>query len=229
MRRMLRARGLSLKEFSWSFKGVVLVLFLAFPAVSAVQGAMSGKGIFEGRKCFACHGVATPAKAADEKSGPPLWYAGSKFRAGFLDRWLANPLPLRPMSYGSITVENPDNHPRLSEGEAKEVSAYLMALKAKKSKAGIIKAGRGEARSGGIVFEKKGGCYGCHRIKKDGSVVGGLSGPSLVGAGRRLDRDWIYMYLKDPESFRPKGMPVYKGILEDKEMRALAVYLSMQE
>ena len=50
---------------------------------------------------------------------------------------------------------------------------------------------KGPNIQGKIAFEKKQGCYGCHPVTKAGKVVGGLSGPSFVDAGkeaaRRLD------------------------------------------
>ena len=80
---------------------------------------------------------------------------------------------------------------------------------------------------GQLVFNKKQGCYGCHPVAKAGKVVGGLSGPSFVDAGKRLQGDWIYAYLKNPKSLIPvKRMPTYAGILNDADMKNVAQYVT---
>ena len=208
-------------------KNTVSVLFIIISlfSVSAVSFALDGKRVFIGEKCGLCHDTEVE-RGESQKSGPPLWYAGSKFKQGFIAEWIGNPLPIRPMAYRSLNDRNPGNHPRLEKDEAKAVSGYLMRLTAKNVVSGVIKPGAG--KGGGVIFEKKGGCYGCHRIKKDTAAAGGgLSGPSLVGSEDRLNPDWIYAYLKDHRSFKPpEGMPVYEGIMEDRELRILAGYLS---
>lgn len=216
-------------KFLGNLLGVAAVFFAIFFFSASAGSAAGGKEIFKGKNCAGCHLTEGPTKGEGGENGPALWYAGSKFREGFLREWLKNPLPIRPIAYGSITEENPGNHPRLLEAEAKEVAAYLMTLKTGKVAGGAARSSD-TALLGSAVFEKKGGCYGCHRIKKEETTVGGLSGPSLVDAGKRLNPDWIYAYLKDPGYFSPpRGMPVYRGILEDREMKAAALYLSFQK
>lgn len=53
-----------------------------------------------------------------------------------------------------------------------------------------------------------------------GKVPGGMRGPSLVGAGDRLNPDWILAYLQKPRVFKPvKMMPVFVGILGDADIK----------
>src|SRR3989304_1193321 len=113
----------------------------------AEAGATEGKKVFNDKKCVSCHQVEGPAmektiKDVLAKKGPELWYSGSKFKAGFLEGWLRDPKPIRPMKYYSITEKNQGDHPRLTAAEARDVAGYLMGLKSPAVKpAGIKPAG----------------------------------------------------------------------------------------
>lgn len=192
-------------------------------------GVAEGKKAFEANKCSGCHQAQGPAKEKTikdqlAKKGPELWYAGSKFKAGFLEKWLAAPQPIRPLAYNSITDRNRGDHPRLAPKDAADVAAYLMSLTSPEVKPLGIPAA--ETPKGRILFVKKQSCYGCHSVNVRGKVAGGLSGPSFAGASVRLNPDWIYAYLKNPKHFKPvKMMPIYAGILNDNEMKELASYI----
>lgn len=197
---------------------------------SAQAGVPEGKKAFEANKCSGCHQVEGPAKEKTikdqlAKKGPELWYAGSKFKAGFLDKWLANPQPIRPLAYSSITEKNRGDHPKLSQKDAADVAAFLMSRTSAEVKPlGIAAA---DSPRGRIIFIKKQSCYGCHSVKARGKVAGGLSGPAFIGASSRLNPDWVYAYLKNPKHFKPvKMMPVYSGILNDGELKELASYVA---
>ncbi len=206
-----------------------LLLCLLFGAPGVLY-AKDGMVVFTENKCNACHQTEGPAgeKTIEDvlrKKGPELWYAGSKFRPGFLERWLAEPQPIRPMEYYSLTVANKNDHPRLSAEDASSVATYLMTLTSGDvGGAGIV--ARKNIR-GKKVFAKEFSCYGCHRMRSRGKVIGGLSGPSLAGARERLNPEWVYAYMVRPEVFKPvKDMPVYSGLVSDKKMRNLAEYVS---
>lgn len=192
-------------------------------------GVAEGKKAFDANKCALCHQVEGPAKEKTikdqlAKKGPELWYAGSKFKSGFLEKWLASPQPIRPLAYNSVTDRNRGDHPRLSPKDAVEVAAYLMSLKSPEVKPIGIQAA--ESPKGRIIFLKKQSCYGCHSMRVRGKMAGGLSGPSFVGAFERLNPDWVYSYLKNPKAFKPvKMMPVYSGILNEAEMKEVASYV----
>ncbi|HBG46891.1 MAG TPA: hypothetical protein DDW94_07875 [Deltaproteobacteria bacterium] len=211
------------------FAVTALACAVLFPA-GAQAGVAEGKKAFEARKCASCHQVAGPAsektiKDQLAKKGPELWYAGSKFKAGFLERWLSNPQPIRPLAYNSVTERNKGDHQRLAGPEAKDVAVYLMSLKSTNVKQlGIQPA---DTPKGRVIFIKKQSCYGCHTvINNRGKAVGGLSGPALANAYDRLNPDWVYAYLSNPKAFKPvKMMPVYAGVLNDAEMKELAAYV----
>lgn len=220
---MMRVSVIGLVAFSFV---LAAVLTLSGPGYA---GSADGQKIFDAKNCGSCHQVKGPAaeKTIEDqlkKKGPELWYAGSKFQKEFLAKWLADPKPIRPMEYYSLTKKNKGDHAKLSASDAAAVTDYLMSLTSADVTTGKIKAKR--SAQGRIIFEKKQGCYGCHLVKKGSKVVGGLTGPTLVGVDDRLNPDWIYAYLVKPKVFKPvKDMPVYIGILTESDMKTLAAYV----
>ncbi|MDH4227635.1 MAG: cytochrome c [Deltaproteobacteria bacterium] len=216
-----------------TFEKYILTATVAaiFVFAAVVSANADGRGVFEAKGCASCHITKGPdtAKTVEDlvkAKGPELWYSGSKYKEGFLEKWLAKPLPIRPMAYYSLEKKNPGNHPSLSAEDAKSVAVYLMTLKAPNVSRGTIKPEN--SRQGRAVFEKKFGCYGCHLLIKEGSEIGGLSGPSLVGASKRYNPDWVFEYLKNPKRFKSvMTMPVSAGT--DAEFKALAAYLATFE
>lgn len=209
---------------------VISAALVGFNASESQADAAAGKKVFDSKKCGGCHTTTGPAKEktiADQlkKKGPELWYAGSKFQKDWLGAWLQDPKPIRPLAYNSLTKKNPGNHPKLSAGDAANVTDYLMSLTSKDVPSGVIKAKKN--LKGKLVFTKKMPCSGCHQFEMRKKVQGGLSGPSLVGAGKRLNPDWIYAYMKSPMVFKPvKMMPVFTGILSDKQMKDVSSFVA---
>ncbi len=202
---------------------------LAFTGM-AIAGAAEGKGIFNSKNCGACHQTEGPAKEKTvedmlSKKGPELWYAGSKFQKDFLPKWLQDPKPIRKMEYYSLTKKNGGDHAKLGAKDAKDVADYLMSLKSSDVKTVGIQPKN--SPQGRLIFNKKQGCYGCHEVPQGGGVAGGLTGPSMVGIGKRINPDWIYAYLTNPKAFKPvKDMPTYAGVLSDSEMKSLSEFVA---
>jgi len=208
---------------SWVIVLPILILFTGGKAFGA-----SGEDIFKAQKCSACHGV-TKSHANNfqdqlKKKGPDLWYAGSKYQKKWLESYLQKPKPVRPLNYNSIDKKNDLKHPALAAADAKAVAEYLGSLKSKLVAQGIIKKASAGIR-GKILFQKKQACYGCHRIQDRGKESGGYTGPSLVDAGKRLQGDWIYSYLKDPKPFEAAGRMPYYSHLNDNEIKTISEYV----
>jgi len=64
-------------------------------------------------------------------------------------------------------------------------------------------------------------CKACHRVGEDG----GLGGPDLTYVGFRHSREWLDLWLKNPQGWRP-GTIMPNPNLSDKARAALADYLS---
>lgn len=212
---------------------LVLPVTALFIALSWGVGLADGKGIFASKNCGSCHQIQGPAaeKTFDDqlkKKGPELWYSGSKFKKEWLEEWLEKPAAIRLLKYNSVTDKNTDKHPALSKKEADEVAEYLMTLTAKE-----VAKGTAEEKvtpQGKNLFIKRYSCVGCHSIKSGAQKVGGVSGPDLSEAGKRLTADWVYAYLKEPKVFKPvKRMPVFVDIINDNEMKTLAGFVAAQK
>ena len=205
------------------------VCLLALSSAGSADPA-DGKAVFEVNGCGECHYTDGPAREKTiedqmAKKGPELWYAGDKFQADWLEGWLANPEPIRLLQFGSLTEDNPGGHAALGADDASKVSEFLMSLKSGEVEDGAVKVKKNA--KGRQIFTKKMPCSGCHQYAgRKGKVAGGRSGPSLVGAGQRLNPDWILAYLQKPDVFKPiKMMPVFVGLLKDKDMANVASYI----
>ncbi len=187
---------------------VGLLLFsLFFVSTSSAQGDK----IFAEKKCGECHAVQGPSKIStiDErlkKNGPDLWFAGSKFNMEWLKEWLAKGDQIRSVKYSALSPEPAtDKHPALSGKEAEDVAVYLGTLIDKDIKTGSVKPGSGNDKKVKKAFEKDFACYSCHKLKVGDDTIGGVSGPTFVDAGKRLNADWINAYLANPDRYEPKG------------------------
>ena len=154
------------------------------------QMSRKEKSLFERNNCGSCHTMKGPETRIPPPErhgikGPTLWYAGNKFRPGFLAKWLVKPEPFRGVIYGTMK-RGKFPHPVLPEKEAAGVAAYLESLKDPEMPVGVVpgwkKIPRKVLRRARILFQKKQPCYSCHMvaIRKDG-----LSGESRGGRPQR--------------------------------------------
>ncbi|MCB1381049.1 MAG: c-type cytochrome [Alphaproteobacteria bacterium] len=190
-------------------------------------------------KCGACHQLTGPEDRSistrDERKGPPLFYAGNKFRKDWLARWLVDPVRIRPagdtpMKHARSTPEGDvidesklTEHPRLSPGEAAQVTDYLMTLKPndKLIAAESYTEANVSPRMGAMDFVKFKGCGGCHM---DTAKDGGVSGPELYTAWQRLQPEFIASYIRDPVAWEARSIMPNKH-LADGPINKLVNYL----
>ncbi len=212
-------------------KFFIAFFILLLSVNSALADELWGQGFFV-EQCVGCHEI-RPSKEDESiavtlsNKAPSLSYEGSKFKKAFIISLLQNPLPIRPLKYKSLTEKNPANHERLSSVEAARVASYLMTLRSADIESLKIEAK--ESLIGKKIFSVRYSCYACHQVKGQGKsgVTGGLSGPSLVQAGVRLNPDWIYAFLSSPRDLLSRGsMPVYAGIISDEDLKELAKYIA---
>jgi len=214
-------------------KPLLLAALAAGLAVTAATpgsaDVAAGKAAFETNNCQECHTTDKAAAATDIQSytatkGPELWYAGSKFQKEWLANWLIEPTKIRFMLHGTPSMEIGD-HAKLSADDAAQVTEYLMSLTSDLVKAGVIKPKKNP--KGRLIFTKKMPCSGCHQFPTKKKYDGGRTGPSLIGAGDRLNPDWIYAYLANIDKFKPvRPMPNFVGILSDKDMINVARHVA---
>ena len=212
---------------------IALVAAMPVEPSRAMPDAPTGKSIVL-EKCASCHTLETTGQVDPEKlvrmGGPPLDYAGNKFRQDWLEKWLITPRRIRlagflPFRYvvstpaGDKVDESllPD-HPALSEGDAKLVAGYLVTIK-KENNPHPANAADGAIRAE-THFEKILGCAACHQARPG---QGGLSAPELYTAAERLDREWATEFLTDPFYWTVGPMP--KVNIRSDQLSGISDYL----
>lgn len=218
-------------------KPIAVAASVAATLFSTTVVADAGDKILES-DCVECHELegAGPTSQAElwALKGPNLSYAGNKYKQAWLEQWLIAPTRIRPagMFYGNHIKPGPEQdvvdeaslikHEALTADEAKAVAAALMQRKAKSEliKPGAYKSGKISLRMGELIFIKFRGCSGCHQIEPG---YGGISGPEVYTAAKRLQEDYIISFIQDPQAWSPLTfMP--KRPLKDKDLQKLVHY-----
>lgn len=213
-----------------------LGLGLAVSPVLAAENA--GAGILKSQ-CVSCHAIAKPESTGLdrlwERKGPDLYYAGSKFNKPWLEKWLRDPSRIRPAGElyakhvkGGDKEDVVDEttlvpHMKLSKADAAAAAQELMALTAPPDLVtkGAFKGEKVSMSMGGMFFGKLRGCGACHMAKPG---TGGSSGSELYTAGERLQGDYIYSYIKNPQKFDPHiWMPTLN--LAEPDLQRLTGYI----
>ena len=223
-------------------------LLAALTAVALMIGAdaqpakaLDGKAIVaEG--CVSCHNVIGPApssfQAVLERRAPDLFYAGNKFKRSWLVEWLRRPTIIRRA--GTLFLNHVVNEggkdrvreetveacaAKLSPDQSEAVADYLMTLKDPAAKAAVVDPATSYKRlKAWRLFSKQMPCIGCHTVKFGKRVKGGISGPDLSTAGERLNPDWVYAMIQDPQYWDPKGwMPKIEMSHNKRELLTLFV------
>ena len=179
------------------------------------QPILSHAFLIQEKNCVSCHRF---SQKENEKKGPDLFYAGNKFKIPWLEKYLQNPVTLRKAG----TIHNPDflkgehenKHPSLLKEEAEKITQELIEmtlpdLPVEDIQNTLTKAQKAKTK---YEFERTFSCISCHQsLNLAGKPRGGISGPSLVNAGNRLEANWVAIWLKNPKTFSQKSrMPVYK-------------------
>lgn len=205
---------------------------------SASAQAQNGQTIVESQ-CIACHAVVKPEKPGLthlwERKGPDLHYAGSKFNQAWLESWLQEPTRIRSAgelytkhikatdAEDAVDETTLKPHLQLSAADAKAAAEYLMTLTAPDGlvQPDAYKGGKVNARMGAMFFNKLRGCGACHSAEPD---AGAASGAELYTAAERLQPDYIYAYIKDPQAFDP-GIWMPTLDLSEPDLQRLTGYI----
>ena len=202
---------------------IILAALLGFSGAALAEG-----GMLQG-DCSACHNITGPAaqtlKEAFAKKGPDLFYAGNKYRQEWLVSWLQKPERIRPagMYYGDhikpgakgdeIDTATLKDHVALSKADATKVAHELMELKPHDDLIARekIEPGTIDKMMGEMNFDKFWGCMACHLIEPE---FGGLSGPELYTAAKRLQPEFIASFIRNPQAWEPKAWMPNKAVSE---------------
>ena len=191
------------------------------PAVVTIDGE-SGEAVFRAF-CAACHQLPNAGTEADIP--PDLRFEGSRVQYDWLVGYLAD--PARPL----IRWESEEERPaltmpafRMTRELTEDVARYLMS-----KRDSILIAPSGidwdsmsspEAVAEGRKLFEEYQCLGCHSLGGTGAEIG----PSLDGVGSRLQSDFMYRWILEPEKIVPDtAMP--NEDLWDDEAKSLVLFL----
>ena len=211
-------------------------LLLAFTASLSfyVTASLAAEAPAIAQSCASCHQIGNVTET--DKTAPPLFYAGNKYRADWLEHWLQSPTRIRPAGdfyanhvkttdgVDEIDIATLEEHIAVDASEAAELTAWLMSLTPYDD---LVAAssdyvpGLISPRLGAMDFVKFKGCGGCHR---DTPEYGGLSAPELYTAWKRLQPEFIVSYIKDPVLWEKRSAMPNRG-LNDDQIHKLANYL----
>jgi len=193
-----------------------MILMIFTPMM--LQATENGTDILNDR-CASCHALQAPSAstlaALWQRKGPDMFYAGNKYNQAWLETWLQNPKRIRPagMFYMDHIKPGPkrdlidkstlSEHMKLGAAEAKAVVKSLAGMKANSK---LIKAekhdpGMAPGPLGEMMFDKIYGCMACHQIEPG---YGGVSGPEIYTAGKRLTPEFMLSYIRSPQAWDPK-------------------------
>lgn len=210
---------------------------LSFVMLAPASWAADGKALVDQNKCGDCHQMQGPAaKTIAEvmkRKAPDLFYAGSKFNKDWLVKFLQKPTKIRPAGTVYLhhiktegdqdkIVEPPLCASKLSAGDAAAVADYLMTLKDAGMKTGVAKLGKFSKARARMTVTKKEACNACHELPKRG---GGVSCPTFEGIGARLNPDWLYNFIKDPQHWDPK-IWMAKSDMDEATLQLIVNYLA---
>lgn len=210
--------------------GYLKILACAASLAACTPAAAAGAQV----ACGSCHALTRPDFAGRgiaerlERQAPPLWYAGNKYREGWLAQWLQAPTTIFPAGYfpnaairstpegDEVDPSKLHRHEALPKQEAEAIAAELMALKPHDALIAAVKHEPGTVakRMGAMDFGKFKGCQACHQ---DEAGEGGLSGPEMYTAWKRLQPAYIVSFISDPRAWDANT------IMPRMEMNAAAV------
>jgi mono/diheme cytochrome c family protein len=188
---------------------------------------------FVEEKCAGCHAFSEKNRSwADiaASGGPDLFFTGSKFKKQWLEKWLVSPTRIRPAGYlpfryvestpaGDVVDSRKlPPHPTVPSSEVQPVVNYLLSLQKDLNPYPTTTAGT--AIRAEVHFQKLLPCGGCHRVASTG---GGLSGPELMTASERLNKEWLLSFVSDPNYWTKELMP--KVNLRAEQLNAIGDYL----
>jgi mono/diheme cytochrome c family protein/uncharacterized coiled-coil protein SlyX len=196
-----------------------------------------GEGLVETIGCKGCHVVGGDQRMREERGtsydvAPELSWVGGKTNPDWLFDWLKNPRHFHP------NTRMPSL--RLSDGEARDIVAYLVSLKDNRpSPQKALDLDNKDKIAEGLTVIREYGCFGCHNInglEKVGKVSVDISdfGAKLVDQMDFGDTmvphtwdDWVRNKLKDSRVFQTdrivQKMPVFA--FSDEEIETLRMLL----
>jgi mono/diheme cytochrome c family protein len=181
--------------------------------------------------CVQCHRLEGQPTSRFNLKAPDLIWAGSKYQRAWLIRWLTGKeAPLYAKGYRWDLAEVPSKHPMVTETEANDIAEHFAEHnKDPRVTAGafdLSKVTKFESAFGSTAY-KAHACLGCHVIEENGKLIGGPQSASLVAAGQRYDKDWLFRFGQNPQDFTPHSGEFLADATEP-QLRAVIGFLMVQ-
>ena len=175
---------------------------------------VSGKWTWQKHNCNDCHTIL----GIGGYYAPDVTKVMSRRDTGWMSRFLKDPHAVWPAKR-----EMPNLN--LSDAEIVDLTAFLTWVNGIDTnnwppQSLAVASSSGESR-GEVVFKQE-RCSLCHSI----NGIGGNVGPNLTHVGSRRSKAWIVSQIKDPKSHYPDSVMPSFAKLPEKDIEALAYYLS---
>lgn len=203
---------------------------VSFPRLLFGSDQARAKEIIQ-QTCIQCHRFEGKADSRFNLKAPDLIWAGSKYQRPWLIRWLTGKeAPLYAKGYRWDLTEVPSKHPMVTQSEAEGIADYFAQHnKDPRVKVGafdLSKVTKFDVAFGGMAY-KAHACLGCHVIEENGKVIGGPQSASLLAAGQRYDKDWLFRFGQNLQDFVPHSGEFLADATEP-QLRAVIGYLMVQ-
>lgn len=166
-------------------------------------------------RCLTCHRV----REVGGHFAPDLSRAGSKLKDEWELDFLQRPNPIRP-----LLQQMPKFN--LSEEEAKLAVEFIETVLTSDEVPNLKDLTPKEegVTKGRELFSKK-GCNTCHTVGDSGGVVG----PNLNQAGKRLEPGYIMFHIKDPQRANPGAVEPNFGLTDDEALSITQFLMTLQD
>jgi len=199
--------------------------YAAAKAASPEANAIPGEKLFAALNCAACHRHHS-IRPHSQPAAPDLTREGLRVNKAWLDGYLKHPQPLRPFGHRPGDGSRMPDF-RLEDEEAAAIGAFLAAQKegAKTFSAefhpqALSAFSQNKAK---LLLTEKLSCLGCHQLGDQGGRIG----PSLSGAGARLQPAYVYGIIQNPRTVAPHSIMPRIPLMEETA-RLIANYLLQQ-
>lgn len=174
----------------------------------------TGRELITHMGCNGCHTINLPAYTGLRKAGPSLQRIAGKTNPGWAYKWIEAPRNFHPTTFmPHFFYQSNTKTPVNLKRQQTEIAAIVNYLWDKSEKPLYPAAPAGNAANGQQLFETV-GCAGCHIIdakaKRDDfyPTINRLHGPNLIWTGSKVDKGWLYAWVKNPKQYFPdSNMP----------------------
>ena len=191
-----------------------------------------GLEIIDNVGCFACHQI--DRFDDTRKLAPTLEHVGVKTTPEWAYNWVMDPKSFRPNTpmpkFFNLANTSDEYWTGRNQVEANAIVAYIFNVSTDLE---LDEAPNGSPADGAKIVNTV-GCLGCHIVEEPGSpeyptdqrrfTGHRQQGPNLWGVGSKVNADWLYTWVRDPDHYWPDTrMPDLR--LTDREAADVTAFL----